>query len=247
MTRLVGSEIFKLRTTRTFYGLMGGALALVLVITVLVAALANPGPNDKPLNNMMGIASFIQIFALMLGILAVTSEFRHGTITPSLLAVPDRLRLVLGKLGACLLVGLAIGLLATGLVALISVGIFSARDIPHGADANLFKLIVGGTLATGLDSALGLGIGTVVRNQVGAIIGTLVYSFVLENLLLLVPWLKDQVPKYGLGAVGNALSAAGGDEDKVLGQVPGGLLLAAYAAIFLAAGVVMLRRRDISA
>ena len=36
----------------------------------------------------------------MLGILAITSEFRHGTITPSLLVVPNRVRLVLAKLGA---------------------------------------------------------------------------------------------------------------------------------------------------
>ena len=36
MTRLVGAELFKLRTTRTFYGLVGGALGLVLVIVILV-------------------------------------------------------------------------------------------------------------------------------------------------------------------------------------------------------------------
>ena len=62
---------------------------------------------------MMGVAGFVQVFALMLGILAITSEFRHGTITPSLLVVPDRVRLVLGKLGASILVGLALGLVAT--------------------------------------------------------------------------------------------------------------------------------------
>ena len=31
MTRLVNAELFKLRTTRTFYGLVGGSLALVLL------------------------------------------------------------------------------------------------------------------------------------------------------------------------------------------------------------------------
>ena len=49
----------------------------------------------------------------MLGILAITSEFRHGTITPSLLVVPDRVRLVLAKLGASVLIGLALGLLTS--------------------------------------------------------------------------------------------------------------------------------------
>ena len=30
MTRLVSAEFFKLRSTRTFYGVVGGALALVV-------------------------------------------------------------------------------------------------------------------------------------------------------------------------------------------------------------------------
>ena len=40
----------------------------------------------------------MQAFTLLLGILAVTSEFRHGTITPSLLVVPNRTTLMLAKL-----------------------------------------------------------------------------------------------------------------------------------------------------
>ena len=37
----------------------------------------------------MMFAAFMQPFVLVLGILAITSEFRHGTITPSLLVVPE--------------------------------------------------------------------------------------------------------------------------------------------------------------
>jgi ABC-2 type transport system permease protein len=40
MTRLIAAEIFKLRTTRTFYGIVGGALGLVLAIVVIAAATA---------------------------------------------------------------------------------------------------------------------------------------------------------------------------------------------------------------
>ena len=39
MTRLLSSELLKLRTTRTFYALIGGAVALILIIAVLGAAL----------------------------------------------------------------------------------------------------------------------------------------------------------------------------------------------------------------
>ena len=119
MSRLVSAEFFKLRTTRTFYGVVGGAFGLVLLIVVLAAATATWNPGDKPLHDLLGIAGFAQVFALVLGILAVTSEFRFGTITPSLLIVPDRVKLTLAKLGASLATGLALGLVATGLAAAI--------------------------------------------------------------------------------------------------------------------------------
>ena len=49
---------------------------------------------------------------LVIGILCITNEFRHGTITPTLLVSPNRIRLVLAKLVASLLVGFVLGLLA---------------------------------------------------------------------------------------------------------------------------------------
>lgn len=244
MTRLVGSEIFKLRTTRTFYGLVGGALGLVLVIVILVSALVKFSASDRPLNDMMGVAGLVQAFVLVLGILSVTSEFRHGTITPSLLVVPDRLRLVIAKLFASVLTGLVVGLVATGLTALIVKGIGSVRDFDTSGD--VLKLVAGGTLATGLWAALGVGLGALVRNQVGAIVGSLVYLFVIESLVGIIPGVDDIVPKYGLGGVSNALSGTDSGTD-VLDQLPGGLLFAGYCAVFLVAGLALMRRRDITA
>ena len=132
MTRLVSAELFKLRTTRTFYGVVGGALGLVVLIVVLAAATATWHPGDTPMRDLLGISGFAQVFALVLGIVAVTSEFRHGTITPSLLVVPDRVRLTLAKLGASLATGLALGLVATGLAAAIGAAILNARGINTG-------------------------------------------------------------------------------------------------------------------
>ena len=51
-------------------------------------------------------------------------------------------------------------------------------------------MIVGGTIATALYAALGVGVGAIVRNQVGAVVGTLVYLFVLENLLQIIKALQ---------------------------------------------------------
>ena len=244
MTKLLSAEIFKLRTTRTFYGLLGGALALVLVIVIPVSAFATFSPTDQPLNDMMGVVGLMQAFVLVLGILSITSEFRHGTITPSLLVIPHRLQLTVAKLVASVAVGLVLGLLTTVLVTLIVKGFGSARDFDTTGDTA--KLIVGGTLATGLYAALGVGVGALARNQVGAIIGSLVYIFVVESLVGLIPGLDDFIPKYGLGGVSSSLFGLDSGEDR-LGQVAGGLLFAAYAGVFLVAGALMMRKRDVTA
>jgi ABC-2 type transport system permease protein len=247
MTRLVGAEMFKLRTTRTFYGVTGGAIALVVLIVVLAAALGDFKHETDPLKGMVSVGGLSQVFALVLGILAVTTEFRHGTITPTLLAVPGRTRLTLAKLIAALAVGFGLGVVCVGLAAAIASAIFSARGIDTGASGgDIVKWIVGGGVSAALNGALGVGIGALVRNQVGAVIGVLVWGFVLEPLIGLIPGLKDVVPKYGLAGVSNGVAATG-DSGNSLAQAPAGLVLGAYCAIFLVAGIALMRRRDVSA
>jgi ABC-2 type transport system permease protein len=248
MTRLVGAEVFKLRTTRTFYGLVFGALGLVLLIVILATATA--GKSDITLRDAIGISGFAQVFALLLGIISVTAEFRHGTVTPSLLVVPDRVKLTLAKLGACLLVGLVLGLLATGLAALIGSLILNARDIPNPlSGSDVTKMVIGGTIATALYAALGVGVGAIVRNQVGAVVGSLVYLFVLENLLTIAKPLRDPVAKFGFGGVGNGLTGTGDPtaDHPPLDQLPAGLVLAGYCAILLIIGIALMKKRDITA
>jgi ABC-2 type transport system permease protein len=248
MTRLVGAEVFKLRTTRTFYGLVLGALGLVLLIVILATATA--GKADITLRDAIGISGFAQVFALLLGIIAVTAEFRHGTVTPSLLVVPDRVKLTLAKLGAAVIVGLLLGLVATGLAALIGSLILNARDIPNGiSGSDATKMVIGGTIATGLYAALGVGVGAIVRNQVGAVVGSLVYLFVLENLLTIAKPLRDPVAKFGFGGVGNGLTGTGDPtaDHPPLDQLPAGLVLAGYCAILLIIGITLMKKRDITA
>ena len=250
MTRIIAAELFKMRTTRTFYALVGSALALVVLHTIPVCAFVNFAPDDEPLDVLLFfISGLIQVFALLLGILAATNEFRHGTITPSLLVVPNRIRLMLAKLVAALIVGLVLGIVSSGLIIVIVALFGSIRDFNSGDEQ--LALLVGSSLASALFAALGVGLGALVRNQVGAVVGALVYIFILEpalgGVLSLVEALDDIMPKYSLGAVGNGLMGADIEDSTALGQAPSGLLLALYVAIFLAAGLAATRRRDITA
>jgi ABC-2 type transport system permease protein len=248
MNRLIGSEVTKLRTTRTFYGVTLGALGLVVLISLIASLAGDFKGQDRPGADLMGIAGIVQLFTLVLGILAVSTEYRHGTITPSLLVVPDRARLVLAKLAAHLVAGLIIGLLAYGLNALIVLPILGARDVDTMLEGSeLVKIIVGGSIAAALFAGLGVGLGALVRNQVGAIVGALAYVFVIEPLIGIIPGVDDVVAKWGLGGLSDALAAGTSDSDTDLfGQVPAGLIFAAYVVVFLVAGIYLMRRRDVT-
>jgi ABC-2 type transport system permease protein len=178
----------------------------------------------------MGIAGIVTLFTLVLGVLAVSTEYRHGTITPSLLVVPDRSRLVIAKLAAHFVAGLLIGALAYCLCAVIVLPILGARNVDtglHGSD--LVKILV------------------VIRNQVGAIVGSLAYVFVIEPLVGIIPGIDNAVSKYGLGGLSNSLQHTTTDNNTdLLGQVPAALLLAGYALVFVVVGIYFMRRRDVT-
>lgn len=248
MTRLISSELLKLRSTRTAVALIASVVGLVVLIGLIATLTADFEQDEVFTVDLLGIAGFAQVFALILGILAVTTEFRHGTITPTLTVAPDRVRLVMAKLAAHALAGLVLGVLAVGLTtAIVLIGL-SARDIDSGlTSGEITKVVVGLILATTLWAALGVGLGALVRNQVGAIVGALGWTLLVENLLTIIPTVGDWVQKYGINGVTNALgdieSEVTGD---VLSQGAGGALLVAYTAAFVIAGTLAMRRRDVT-
>lgn len=253
MSALVAGELLKLRTTRTFFGITGAALGIVLLIVGLTSALVSFDAEPEALLSQVSSAGLVQIFALVIGILAVSTEFRHGTITTSLLTAPDRTRYMASKLLANGAAGLLLGLAASLGTLVLTAVIFALRDIDGGTSAgDLVRTVAGNTIACGLFAALGVGVGAVMRNQAGAIVAALVYLLLVESLLRAVPGLDDVISTYGLNGVSSALTAGGdegalGGSDDPLGQVPAALIFAAYAAVFAVAGTWLLRRRDVTA
>src|SRR5215210_4654327 len=99
MTALLRSEWLKLRTTRTPLWL---TLAMLVLAGVGAATFAGGTPeSDLPeqdwAENLADAAGVATWFALLLGILLMTGEYRHGTITPTFLASPDRDRVLTAK------------------------------------------------------------------------------------------------------------------------------------------------------
>ena len=210
-----------------------------MLISVLAAATGSFSSSEDAGEDLLQISGLVQLFALVIGILAVATEFRHGTITPSLLAVPDRTRLVLAKLITALIAGALLGFAASAVCAVITLPILSARDAGTGSDTTtIINLIVGNTAACALFAALGVGLGALIRNQVGAIIGALGYLFVVEPLLGVIPGFSDVVQKWFPGGASSEVAGTSGLDDP-LGQLPAGL-----AAGRLRGGVHRRRDRD---
>lgn len=246
MSGAIRSELLKLRTTRTFLGIVIATLGLIALIVGAAAGAAPYEAQDVPGLDLLSTAGLAQPFALVLGILAVSTEFRHGTITPTLLATPDRVRLMVAKLTAHGAAGIALGSVGYGLAAVLTLVILPLRDIPSElALGDALEMAIGGIACIALLAALGVGVGAVVRNQVGAVIGGLAWLFMIEPLLTAIPTVGPKIEDYGLGGAIGALSQDALSGPAEIGQVAGGLLLLAYAALFAIAGGVLLRRRDI--
>jgi len=247
--RTLSSELLKLRTTRTFYALVASAVLLSSGLTVVAAALGRwRAGGTAPGQDLVGFSFFGLAFAFVLGLLAVTTEFRHGTITPTLQAVPGRSRLVAAKVVTHMLAGLVLGLLAVVLNLLLVEAVLSIRDIDSGASAGDMARWVGGfAVATALFAAIGVGVGAIIRNQVAALVGAFAWLFVVEPLLGAIPTVGDSVRRFGLGGLSDGLDRFNGHGDDLLGQLPAALVLAAYVVLFAAAGAALLRRRDVTA
>ena len=151
------------------------------------------------------------------------------------------------KVAAILITGLALGVVCCGVCAAIVSVILSGRGIATGlTTGNWIAAVIGGAVATMLYAALGLGVGALLRNQVGAIVLVLAWVFVIENLLGIIPGgFGDGIKKYGLSGVGSSLARTASDATRI-GQVPAGLLLLGYALVLVIAGTVVVCRRDVS-
>jgi ABC-type transport system involved in multi-copper enzyme maturation permease subunit len=250
MNKLLSSEALKLRSTRSFWLMSAGALALVAGGVASVAAANTFSPGDHPGREVLALAGPVQTFALLFGVLAVTNEFRHGTVTSVLLVSPKRTRLLLAKALVMSAWGFVLGLVAFGAAAAVAMPLLAGRDIASQLSAGqLAEVIIGGAVTTALAAALGVGVGSTVRSQVGAVIAVLGLLYLVEPLLSLLPGISATVQRYGIGGLSSGASGTTGFpfDAHVLAQVPAVLVLGAYALIALVVGAALLVRRDITA
>ena len=249
MTRLLRAEALRLRTARSYWLLAAGAFALISGWVAPTAAATSFTSGDSPARATLAIAGLAQTVALLAGVLAVTGEFRHKTITPAVLITPRRTPLLAAKLIILAAAGLVFGLATTGTAAAIALPVLAARHIPASiSGTQAAAIIAGGAIATALFAAIGVGVGAIVRNQTGAIIAVLALLYVAEPLLGFIPHLGAAIQRYGLGGLAAATTHTTGfpASAHLLAQPAAALVLAGYATLALLAAAALLKTRDIT-
>jgi ABC-type transport system involved in multi-copper enzyme maturation permease subunit len=249
VTAVVRSELLKIRTTRGWW-----AYLVVLVALVGIGAAAEVGSRSLDersgldfqyaLVDLIGISSLL---AIILGITIVTTEFRHGTITPTLLATPGRERVLAGKAIAGVLIAILFAAMAI-IVVLVVASIYTSIDGGQLelADGEVVKRAATNVLGVVLWLLMGLAIGSVVHSQVAALVGTLVWLFLVETLLvglfslLDIDAVQEYLPFHALDG------ADGTGGDNLLSYGPALAVTIGWIAVLGAAGAVRTSRRDIT-
>jgi ABC-2 type transport system permease protein len=186
MSRLIRVELVKLRTVRTTYGLLVAAALLTALLAGGKASMAGRGGLASPstLTSVVTLTGWTMLFAMVVGVVAASGEFRHSTATFTYLAGPRRGQVLAAKAAAAAVVGAIFGL--TGAVVATGIGLGSAAgagDPIALSAATLARYDLGAVLGAALLAALGVAVGSLIRSELAAVVGILVWSLLIEPVI----------------------------------------------------------------
>jgi ABC-type transport system involved in multi-copper enzyme maturation permease subunit len=275
--RLVRSEYLKLRTTNAWWLFVLGALvmlALAILFNWLTADFAFSQQSPEGLSpdeaaqveatrdrifqaaNLYTSGQFFGLlFVMLVGVVIMTSEFHHQTATATFLTTPHRTAVILAKLVVAALFGASLWLVSLLINIPAGIGVLSVYDQPTMLDEwPVQRAILLNLVAYALWGVLGIGLGVLIRSQIGATITAAVLyligtTAVAIGVSLLQTWLGwewiDEI-QYAMPSVASGLMVSG---ITLPGQPPywvGALILIGWAVVTGAIGTMITRRRDIA-
>jgi ABC-type transport system involved in multi-copper enzyme maturation permease subunit len=273
---LVKAELFKIRSTSTWWilGLVTFVLwALTLLInwagsTVNASAESTEGLSAdqaeqvRVANEAVNVASnlytsgqfFGVLMVMLLAAIVVTNEFFHQTATTTFLVTPRRESVVLAKLIASTLLGLAFWLITTLLNLVFVPFILDALNIgSQFGEPAIWRAVGLNALAYALWAILGVGAGVLIRSQIGATIAlsttyVIGYFGATTIFFLLTPRIGDWFGKLQVlvPPLASQLMVSG---TELPGNPPrwvGAVVLIGYAVLAGGLGTWLMKRRDIA-
>jgi ABC-2 type transport system permease protein len=244
---LVRAELLKLRTTRMIYGFLGALLVIIAIIVVVsvIEPSAVDLAREEDQASVFGAAATGIIFILLLGVMVMSGEFRHGTITQTLLITPNRWKVLAAKLAAAAIAGFVIGVVAEAFTFILFAPLLELKgvDMIFGDEAR--SLVIGSILATTLWGPLGVAVGSMMRNQVAAIIVVFATLLIVEPIVsgVLEGRGREEIPKY---FPVHLISGVIGDDPNTLSRAASVAVIAAYVAVLSALGGRFVLSRDVN-
>ncbi len=177
--------------------------------------------------------------------LAFTQEFRYGTITSTYLVEPRRTRVLVAKWLSLALVSVVITTVTLVVAVPFGIALISSRGGKVSVGAQFWQTVVAGFVVMAAYAVIGVAIGALVRNQIAAVVGVLVWMLAIERLVLSAyPAVGRWTPGAAIYAVMQTEAAAELDRE-LLSPLVSALLLAAYAALAVALALRLTPKRDI--
>lgn len=250
----VASEWTKFRTVRSTLWTLATTVVLGIGLGALAAAttaarwaqmsLLERLTFDPTRTSLTGLL-FAQLAVGILGVLVVSAEYGTGTIRVTFAALPRRPVVVGAKVAVygavVLVVGEAVSFAAFG------VGqVLLAPKAPSASlgDPGVLRAVVGGGLYLLVLGLLALGIATIVRHTAGAISAFVAVLLVLPIVVAALPSsIGNALGRYLPANIGVVLLSVAPQAHSFSPWV-GLVVLASYAAAVIAAGVVLVVRRD---
>ncbi|WP_225753697.1 ABC transporter permease [Actinotalea sp. Marseille-Q4924] len=253
-----------LATTGLYMAFLGGVLAFALALgdgamTGMPTGgdAAAPPPLD---DRSVALAIYTlapalgYVFPVVVGALSVTGEFRHMTITPTLLAEPRRSVVLAAKLLASVPVGLLFGVVGTVAATGAGAAVLGATGHdPMLTDPEVLTTLARSVLALTVWAVVGVGFGSALTNQVAGIVVILAFTQLVEPTVRIflgaVEW-GAGVARWLPGAAGEAIAGSSFYSATGIGQLlpwwQGLLVLVAYGVVLAAVGRATTFRRDVT-
>ncbi len=266
MINAIRAELIKMRSMPGVWVTFGLAFPLTVLICIAVLAAAGGFPGHtfyfvqtlRQRRELLGAGYFgLEVLAPIMGVLCVTGEYRHKTITTTLVLTPVRVRVLGAKVVVTALWCILIALLS--LVAVAAVGL--PWDVALGGATSQVTDQVGAVVPGLFASAIllglfGLGFGTLVKNQVAAILLTIGGTLILESILIALAraifhynlnWLPNGAGAALAGDIARGFGGGGrGAGFHLLTWWQGGLVMLAWGLVPLAIGYYTTFRRDVT-
>jgi ABC-type transport system involved in multi-copper enzyme maturation permease subunit len=283
LLRLMKSEYLKIITTNSWWifalsALLATAIALTVnllqahfLLTSSPAELAGEGVDADTAATLALQASVVAqaaniftsgqffggLFAMLLAILLITNEYHHQTATTTFLTTPHRTLVVVAKFLVAMIASGFFWLIATVLSIIAGIIFFQAENLPnHLGDWDITRAMLLNLMVFALWAVFGIGIGALIRNQLGAtltatvlyVVGTQVAQIVF--FLIHEFWIKKDWVLTAMVIVPAQAAAIAVSPTKTYVQSPpqwvGAAVLIGYGLLLGAIGTLIIRKRDIS-